>query len=47
LLGFQGGLTSGSVGGLCSGQGSSVLSFKSVKTLGNQRVAPLPLNSGP
>ena len=27
LLGFQGGLTSGSLGGLCSGQGSSLLSF--------------------
>jgi hypothetical protein len=27
LLGFQGGLTSGSLGGLCGGQGSSLLSF--------------------
>src|SRR6202048_1250050 len=27
LLGFQGGLTSGSRGGLCVGQGSSLLSF--------------------
>src|ERR1700724_2739420 len=27
LLGFQGGLTSGSLGGLCGGQGSSLTSF--------------------